>query len=85
LFILAVIGKELYGESYIKYYGNNSTDTSKMPRWNFVDVSHSFMIVFRVLCGEWIETMWDCLEAHGWTCLPFYLCTKIIGNLVVSF
>jgi hypothetical protein len=55
-----------------------------MPRWNFVDVSHSFMIVFRVLCGEWIETMWDCLEAHGWTCLPFYLCTKIIGNLVVS-
>jgi hypothetical protein len=25
-----------------------------MPRWNFTDFMHSFMIVFRVLCGEWI-------------------------------
>lgn len=32
-----------------------------MPRWNFTDFMHSFMIVFRVLCGEWIESMWDCM------------------------
>lgn len=45
---------------------------------------HSFMIVFRVLCGEWIESMWDCLLVGGWTCIPFFLSTVVIGNLVVS-
>lgn len=24
---------------------------------------HSFMVVFRALCGEWIETMFLCLQA----------------------
>ena len=23
------------------------------------------MIVFRVLCGEWIESMWDCIQVSG--------------------
>lgn len=41
------------------------------------------MIVFRVLCGEWIESMWDCLNVAGWPCVPFFLLTMIIGNLVV--
>ena len=79
LFIFAVVGTELFGESYIKYYG-----VDNMPRWNFVDVFRSFMIVFRVLCGEWIESMWDCLNAHGWPCVPFFLCVKIIGGFVVK-
>jgi hypothetical protein len=78
LFIFAVVGKELFGESYITYYGDN------MPRWNFTDVFRSFMIVFRVLCGEWIESMWDCLNAHGWPCVPFFLGVKIIGGFVVN-
>ena len=56
----------------------------RMPRWNFVDVFHSFMIVFRVLCGEWIESMWDCLNANGWKCVPFFLSVKIIGGFVVN-
>jgi hypothetical protein len=55
-----------------------------MPRWNFTDVFRSFMIVFRVLCGEWIESMWDCLNAHGWPCVPFFLGVKIIGGFVVN-
>jgi hypothetical protein len=40
-------------------------------------------IVFRVLCGEWIESMWGCLECAGWPCIPFFLFTFVIGNLVV--
>jgi hypothetical protein len=40
-------------------------------------------IVFRVLCGEWIESMWTCLECAGWPCIPFFLFTFVIGNLVV--
>ena len=56
-----------------------------MPRWNFVDFMHSFMIVFRVLCGEWIESMWVCMWVASYVCVPFFLATVVIGNLVVSF
>ena len=55
-----------------------------MPRWNFTDFMHSFMIVFRVLCGEWIESMWDCMWVASKVCVPFFLATVVIGNLVVS-
>ncbi|CAG5122327.1 unnamed protein product, partial [Candidula unifasciata] len=51
--------------------------------WNFNDFLHSFMIVFRVLCGEWIDSMWKCCNVAGWPCVPFFLLTYIIGNLVV--
>lgn len=54
-----------------------------MPRWNFTDFMHSFMIVFRVLCGEWIESMWDCMLVGDVSCIPFFLATVVIGNLVV--
>ena len=56
----------------------------ELPRWNFVDFMHSFMIVFRVLCGEWIESMWDCMWVASEVCVPFFLATVVIGNLVVS-
>lgn len=56
-----------------------------MPRWNFTDFMHSFMIVFRVLCGEWIESMWDCMLVGDVSCIPFFLATVVIGNLVVSY
>ena len=55
-----------------------------MPRWNFTDFMHSFMMIFRVLCGEWIEVMWDCLLVGDATCIPFFMATVIIGNLVVT-
>ncbi|ODM88177.1 Sodium channel protein para [Orchesella cincta] len=56
---------------------------AEMPRWNFTDFGHSFMIIFRVLCGEWIESMWDCMLVTGGACVPFFLATVVIGNLVV--
>ena len=56
----------------------------RMPRGNFTDLMHSFMIVFRVLCGEWIESMWDCMWVASKVCVPFFLATVVIGNLVVS-
>jgi hypothetical protein len=43
------------------------------------------MIIFRVLCGEWIESMWDCMLVTGGACVPFFLATVVIGNLVVSW
>ncbi|CAG0880165.1 unnamed protein product [Cyprideis torosa] len=55
----------------------------EVPRWNFTDFMHSFMIVFRVLCGEWIESMWDCMVVGDLSCIPFFMATVVIGNLVV--
>ncbi len=31
----------------------------------FSNFNFSIMIVFRVLCGEWIESMWDCMFVSG--------------------
>ena len=41
------------------------------------------MIVFRVLCGEWIESMWDCMYVAGKACVPYFLATVLVGNLVI--
>ncbi|KAL8566099.1 hypothetical protein ACOMHN_051825 [Nucella lapillus] len=85
VFIFAVMGQQLFGEQYLKF--ENSTEFPDMggevPRWHFMDFLHSFMIVFRVLCGEWIESMWNCMRVANWPCVPFFLLTMIIGNLVV--
>ena len=77
VFIFAVMGKELFGVNY------STEHFAVPPRWNFIDFMHSFMIVFRVLCGEWIESMWDCIHCSSLVCVPFFLLTMIIGNLVV--
>ena len=77
VFIFAVMGMQLYGGNYTEEY------FPAVPRWNFTDFLHSFMIVFRVLCGEWIESTWDCLYCCGFHCVPFFLLTMIIANLVV--
>jgi len=37
----------------------------------------------RAGCGEWIESMWDCIHCSSLVCVPFFLLTMIIGNLVV--
>ena len=67
-----------------KDYEKAKHQSESVSRWNFVDFSHSFMIVFRVLCGEWIESMWDCMRwSTSSICIPFFLLTMIIGNLVV--
>ena len=56
-------------------------------RWHMKDFSHAFLIVFRILCGEWIETMWDCMEvacSKQALCLGAWLFAQVVGNLVVS-
>lgn len=76
---------QLYvGQVFGDYYVEDNFKPAEVPRWNFTDFLHSFMIVFRVLCGEWIESTWDCLYCSGYICVPFFLLTMIIGNLVVS-
>ncbi|XP_052563404.1 sodium channel protein para isoform X47 [Culex pipiens pallens] len=81
IFIFAVMGMQLFGKNYIDNV--DRFPDKDLPRWNFTDFMHSFMIVFRVLCGEWIESMWDCMLVGDVSCIPFFLATVVIGNFVV--
>ncbi|XP_064408532.1 sodium channel protein type 8 subunit alpha [Latimeria chalumnae] len=83
VFIFAVVGMQLFGKSY-KDCVCKINPECELPRWHMNDFFHSFLIVFRVLCGEWIETMWDCMEVAGQTmCLTVFMMVMVIGNLVV--
>ncbi|XP_052422350.1 sodium channel protein type 1 subunit alpha-like [Carassius gibelio] len=83
VFIFAVVGMQLFGKNYRDCVCKISEDCT-LPRWHMSDFFHSFLIVFRVLCGEWIETMWDCMEVSGTQlCLIVYMMVMVIGNLVV--
>uniref|UniRef100_A0A8D2JI57 Sodium channel protein n=1 Tax=Varanus komodoensis TaxID=61221 RepID=A0A8D2JI57_VARKO len=83
VFIFAVVGMQLFGKSYKECVCKIAKDC-ELPRWHMNDFFHSFLIVFRVLCGEWIETMWDCMEVAGQTmCLTVFMMVMVIGNLVV--
>ncbi|XP_019208048.1 sodium channel, voltage-gated, type I-like, alpha isoform X2 [Oreochromis niloticus] len=83
VFIFAVVGMQLFGKKYKDCVCKISADCT-LPRWHMNDFFHSFLIVFRVLCGEWIETMWDCMEVAGIPkCLTLYMMVMVIGNLVV--
>ncbi|XP_063174304.1 sodium channel protein type 2 subunit alpha-like [Candoia aspera] len=83
VFIFAVVGMQLFGKNYEHCKCKISEDCT-LPRWHMNDFFHSFLIVFRVLCGEWIETMWDCMEVAGQAlCLTVFMMVMVIGNLVV--
>uniref|UniRef100_A0A8C6XNR4 Sodium channel protein n=1 Tax=Naja naja TaxID=35670 RepID=A0A8C6XNR4_NAJNA len=82
VFIFAVVGMQLFGKSYKECVCKISSDC-ELPRWHMHDFFHAFLIVFRILCGEWIETMWDCMEVAGQPmCLIVFLMVMVIGNLV---
>ncbi|XP_072364238.1 sodium channel protein type 1 subunit alpha-like isoform X2 [Scyliorhinus torazame] len=83
VFIFAVVGMQLFGKRYNEDVCR-IPDKCKLPRWHMKDFFHSFLIVFRVLCGEWIETMWDCMEVAGQPlCILVFMLVMVIGNLVV--
>ncbi|NXN96395.1 SCNAA protein, partial [Rhinopomastus cyanomelas] len=82
VFIFAVVGKQVLSPYYIINACKISAD-GKL-RWHMRDFFHSFLIIFRILCGEWIETMWECMQVAGeGRCLPIFLLVLVIGNLVV--
>ncbi|XP_034470684.1 sodium channel protein type 4 subunit alpha-like [Hippoglossus hippoglossus] len=83
VFIFAVVGMQLFGKNYQDFVCKIAIDC-QLPRWHMKDFFHSFLIVFRVLCGEWIETMWDCMEVAGQPlCILVFMLVMVIGNLVV--
>ncbi|XP_053406003.1 sodium channel protein 1 brain-like isoform X3 [Mercenaria mercenaria] len=79
IYIFAVIGLQLFNDKYTeeKFGGDG------VPRWHFKDIFHSFMMIFRVLCGEWIEPLWDCMRAANEICMAVFLPTLVLGYFIV--
>ncbi|KAM9409072.1 sodium channel protein type 4 subunit alpha B-like isoform 2-T3 [Pholidichthys leucotaenia] len=83
VFFFAVVGTQLFGKNYEDYVCHIAEDC-ELPRWHMQDFFHTFLIIFRALCGEWIETIWDCMAVSGQAaCLIVYMMVLVIGNLVV--
>ncbi|XP_074071894.1 sodium channel protein type 9 subunit alpha-like [Macrotis lagotis] len=83
LFIFAVVGMQQFGESFPDDFCKNGIDCP-LPRWHMHDFLHAFLMMFRVLCGEWIEPMWNCMvTANQSKCLVFFVMMVIIGKLLL--
>lgn len=80
VYMFAVVGMQIFKEAYsIKSKFKNN----EIPRWNFSDFGHSFMVIFRILCGKWIEPLWWTMRATNPAAILFILPAFIIGNFVI--
>ncbi|XP_037834364.1 sodium channel protein type 4 subunit alpha B isoform X2 [Kryptolebias marmoratus] len=81
VFMFTVVGMELFQDDYMVC--RISTDCT-LPRWHTEDFFHAVLLVFRVLCGEWMESMQNCIQvSNGTVCVIFYMTVLFIGNLLV--
>uniref|UniRef100_A0A8C3YVW1 Sodium channel protein n=1 Tax=Catagonus wagneri TaxID=51154 RepID=A0A8C3YVW1_9CETA len=87
VFIFSVVGMQLFGSRFNSTRTNSKSQDPTNPcsrRWHMEDIYHSFLVVFRILCGEWIENMWECMqEANQPLCIIVFLLIMVIGKLVV--
>ena len=49
----------------------------RLPRWHFIDFPHAFLIVFRIQCGEWVESMFECMRVSKETMKKLLKLAKI--------
>ncbi|XP_064425360.1 sodium channel protein type 9 subunit alpha-like [Latimeria chalumnae] len=86
IYIFAVIGMQLVGQDYKNAICASLCDSCKVPRWNFTNFYASFLMVFRILCGEWLEPLYDCLRCSKiYFCIPLFLLTFITGNFLMWY
>ncbi|KAK7471366.1 hypothetical protein BaRGS_00036004, partial [Batillaria attramentaria] len=64
------------------YYNNFDFQNSEGERWHFKDFPHSFVLVFRLLCGDWIRPLWQCLRAANYVCYVVFVPAVVVGHLV---
>ncbi|XP_027788006.2 sodium channel protein type 11 subunit alpha [Marmota flaviventris] len=87
IFIFSVVGVQLFGSKFCRQKSAHLCSASEDPclrRWHMGDFYHSFLVVFRILCGEWIENMWACMqEVNKPMCIIVFVLILIIGKLVV--
>lgn len=87
-FIFTLVGMQLFQRDYISGACRISDDCV-LPRWHMGDLFHTFMVITRILCGQWIECLWDCMlvtetVSREPLCISFFMMVVVIGYLLVS-
>ena len=80
IYIFSVVGMQLFKKYYIFESYENKED---FPRYNFSNFGSSFIMIFRILCGKWIEPQWALLE-KTYLSIFFIFAVFVIGRWVVS-
>ena len=83
IYIFSVAGMQLFKEFKISNPKISNHFHPIVERWNFSTFGDSFMMIFRILCGKWIEPQWALLEINT-ASLIFVLLVFVIGRWVVS-
>ncbi|XP_065662158.1 sodium channel protein type 3 subunit alpha isoform X4 [Hydra vulgaris] len=79
IYIFSVVGMQLFK----RYYDFESyKDKEDFPRYNFSNFGSSFIMIFRILCGKWIEPQWALLEKTYFS-IFFVFAVFVIGRWVV--
>ena len=85
IYIFSVVGMQLFGNKYKKEnFKPFKPNAEEYPRDNFENFGNSFMMIFRILCGKWIEPQWDLLKRTNWASILFIFFVFVIGRWVVS-
>jgi len=85
IYIFSVVGMQIFGSYYKKDdYKPCNPDGEQFPRYNFSNFGNSFMMIFRILCGKWIEPQWELLEKTNIGSIFFIFLVFVIGRWVVS-
>nr|XP_024656274.1 sodium channel protein type 4 subunit alpha B [Maylandia zebra] len=83
VFMFSVAGVQLFQSDYKANVCRISHDR-QLPRWHMEDFFHTFMLVFRVLCGLCLESLWDCMEvSNDGMCVTFFMIVLIVGKLLI--
>ncbi|XP_022106176.1 sodium channel protein 1 brain-like [Acanthaster planci] len=80
VYIFAIMGMQLLGKNYTEeFFGEGN-----LPRWHFRDFTHSLLLIFRILCGEWIEPLYDCMDCSDQaTCILIFTSSYMVGNVMI--
>ncbi|XP_033633746.1 sodium channel protein 1 brain-like isoform X2 [Asterias rubens] len=79
IYVFAVMGMQLFGANYTEANFNG-----EIPRWHFRDIYHSLLLIFRILCGEWIEPMYECMDcSDAAVCIIIFISSFIVGNIMI--
>lgn len=82
VYVFAILGVQLFSD----FYTAEKFAPDPVPRWNFTDFFHSLLMVFRILCGEWVQPLWDCMRASEdkyQVCIVLFLAALTVGNFLV--
>ncbi|XP_060933384.1 sodium channel protein type 4 subunit alpha B-like isoform X2 [Limanda limanda] len=83
VFIFTVVGVQLFQDDYSDHVCRIAADC-RLPRWHMNNLFQAFVLIFRILCGEWIQSMSDCMVVSSPSvCSIFFMMVLVIGHLLV--